>query len=331
MEQTIVFVKSAGVNVTTTYDVTMFNLTTLFRDNFQSSSTDPDFWRVALRSFIVTPTMRGIHTLLRRETTGHLEITLTKRCSDSSVEVCEHNADLWIHSGLLPCALLELRLLDDGSIVEFYNELRDLVSDTVSRFYSPDRRLIIPPVEMRDVASESTINKYGAVVDRIIDLANIGKITLGGSWSLESTSTVPTPWLTADSVQVRSKKTSSSPCTEGVITNFSVIKYNPLLCDSKMILNISLNVIYTALSIVLAKRVVLHAHCAEMGLVDDRQNLTTVEQFDSLSMSTPWYADGRPVSPIEIMHLPNDSSEDAICCQSVMERAVSSLLTDTNE
>ncbi len=233
---------TGGVLVTITHDATMFNISQLYNNLYRPSRLHPEIWRLALHSFMISPVVRGVMQLLDRETVINVQRTI--------------GGDLYLHIGLLSLAFVDLGLVTVEQVHLFHLELRDMVTQTVSEYYSEDRRIILPPSDIVEVANDIDIGRYSNTADRIISLATTGQITLGG---VSSTEDDCTPWLV-----------------------ISTAAPSPSATDIRMIIDVALQVVYTALAAVLAKRSSVYAYCQEMLGTKTKQNRQIVE------VEEPW-------------------------------------------
>lgn len=259
------------VRLKTTQDGLMFNASDLYREQYRPTRLNPEMWRIALRSFMVAPAMRGVLSLIRQETLGKLDLPLTKRIVTS--QSCEHdNGDLYLHIGLLTLALLDLCILDLDVVPQFHLGIRDLVSEAVREYYDEHRRLIVPLTELEEVASIQRTHLYGFIAENIIDLAKEGKITMGGTSVLETTGQPiePSSWLG-----------DASPRTFEALTALSPVVNNPVLSDARLVLDVSLHVLYTSLAALLAKHLPLYNHCRALGLLQEAAQRESQEETDT--------------------------------------------------
>lgn len=259
---------SIGVLINTTEDGQLFNLSSLYRSNYHSSSSrHSEIWRVAVRSLLNTPVVSNVLSLLRRECRDSLNLILLKR--DTNVFVCEHMADVYLHIGFLSFALLDLRLLDSDSVPRFHEEMGNFVTDTMKQS-DIDKRLIIPLNDTKDAARDAEIFKVMEMVDRIRELAKTDGITVRGV-SQPGKLHQP-PWIQI----TRAYPTSGN---------------DPILNDARMVLDIASRILYATLDSLLAKRAVMFPRRRPLGssapsLEDPQMSMRDQEFFTKLLSDT---------------------------------------------
>lgn len=303
-DNAVVHTAIAGVVLRTTSNVLMFNASSLYKQYFKTDRVvSPELWRVALRSFLSTPAVRGVVSLIRG---SGAEISLIERHDPPASSSGGHYrlglADVWLHIGLLSMTLIDLKIATPDSLMSIHKEVRDLVSLTTADQCSPERRLIFPESELLDIVSDHAVQSLGLVVDHITNLAQSGSIGVGGVSALLEPSMEPRPWLGADC--------EDSPRTTRALSSLSPVINNPLLSDARMVLDIALHVIYVSLDNIMAKRAVVSAHCAELGIVNDALSARKM-LMQARVVSTPRRA---------VIHYYSDS---------LLEEAVSAMLLDS--
>ncbi len=229
-------ISNAGVGILLARETPLlFNLTHLYRSYYKSTSK-PDIWRVACEAFLVSPVVHAIITLLKKE----VNITLIHK-------KCRHGHEVYLHSGFVSLALVDLHLITPASQSEVDHEVREAVSRQYKIYYSTERRLIVP---LADLPRINDAYLYAENARKIVEMARYGQITFGGR-AAPLVAVEPHPWL----FQI----TAAAP--HGLLHSGS--QDSLLIKDITATVNGALNILYTSLDAVLAKKSVMTSQCKQ--------------------------------------------------------------------
>ena len=246
---------SIGASVRFTNDALLFNASALYRENYYCSliqvrsGKDIRSWRIALECLLASPILNAVMTLLKREADSRVALKLTVPFGVNVFQGSQaEQDDVYLHTGFLALALVDLRCRSYDTIYSLHTEIRDFVADTVRYNYTYDRRMIIPSKDLKKIVDSSEASMLSNVAECIIRKSNAGLISIGGIPAIFNYAVIPQAWITVPTL------------------GFDKLSLNPLQRDATLLIDVALHIIYTSLEASLAKRVVLTPQCKRLGL-----------------------------------------------------------------
>lgn len=217
------FFHGFDVSVTFSQDFQQFNCSELYRKYYVSKVRG--IWRKALLCFLLTPVIRGTFSLIR---THANKFPLHSRL--------HRNKEIYLHSGLLALALVDLRIINQELITQFNFDLRGMITEAV----------VVTTDE--DVGYSEQIRFHNYLISKIIDMAINGKITIGGVSAL-----LPLGQQHQDDDDY----SSFSPRTQEALSHLTNLNQSPELLqrnDINLVLETALNAIHVSGDIIFSRR-----------------------------------------------------------------------------